>query len=287
MNQQVFYQNHRPAIRHGFTLVELLLTIGIISILIGLFLPALAGVRSSARGTACMVEMRQLSTRISIYADEYKGYVPFIYEYDKLNGSYITPGGIPVPEGYFETAADYWVYPMIGEFGYSYLNDALLCPNDTVSERFALWASEELDRPINQIIFMLDRTISRAFYFTPAALHEDTVPNARTMNRVAKLSDVTFPSSKAFLVEQSPFHDNFFVGEELNVYTIPGYPSKHMIAAADLSVALRSNADAVPAVLLEIQVPDAYPGNPEDYINLQRHMAAYYYTRDGVLGRDW
>ncbi len=287
MNQQIFHQYHHPAMRCGFTLPELLLSIGIISILIGLLLPALASVRSSARETACMVEMHQLSTRISIYADEYRGYVPFIYEYDKLSGSYITPGGIQVPEGYLETSAAYWAYPMIDEFGYSYLNDALLCPNDTVSERFALWASEELDRPISQIIFMLDRSISRAFYFASAALREDAVPHARTMNRVAKISDVAFPSSKAFLVEESPFHDDFLVGEELNVYTTPGYPSKHMIAATDLSVALRSNADAVPAVLLEIQVPDTYPGNPEDYINLQRHMASYHYTRDGIWGRDW
>jgi len=287
MFSKIYYCTHEPHNRHGFTIIELLLTIGIISILMGLLLPALAGVRASARDAACMIEMHQLSTRISLYTDENKGYVPFIYDYDNLTGSLITPGGFTVPEGYFETAADYWVYPMIDEFGYSYINDALICPNDYVSEQFVQWASEDQGRPANQIIFMLNRTISRSFYYTPSALHEDAVPNARTMNRVAKLSDVTFPSGKAFLIEEPPFHDDFLVGDVFNVYTDPPYPSRHMIAAADLSVALRSNGNAVDPVLMDFEVPDTYPGDPVEYIELQRHFATFDYTRDGILGRDW
>ena len=263
------------------------MTIGIISILIGLLLPAIAGTRASARDAACMVEMRQLATRISIYADENRGYVPFMYERNMLTGELITPGGLTVPLEYFETAADYWVYPMIQEFGYSYLNDALICPNDFVSEEFAQWASDEQNRPVNQIIFMLDRTISRSFYYTTAALHKDAVPGARTMNRVAKLADVAFPSGKALLIEESPFHDEFWVGDVFNVYTTPSYPNRHMVAAADLSVALRSNGDAVPPVLMELDVPASYPGTPADYLELQRFSVTYDYTRDGISGRDW
>lgn len=271
----------------GFSLIELLAILGVIAVLIGLMLPALSKAREKAREVACASELRSLGERITLYSMDANGRVPFIYHRDRLTGLWSAPNGVAVPDGYLETAADYWVYPMIHEFGYSYLDDALLCPNDFVSEEAALWASSELGRPVRQITLMLDRAVSRSFYYAPSALHRDAVAGAATMNRVAKLSDVAFPSAKALLVEESPFHDDFLVGEVFNVYTIPPYPNRHMIAAADLSVSLRSTGDAVAPVLLDIQFPDHYPGTRGEYIELQRHSVTFDYTRDGVLGRDW
>lgn len=273
--------------RGGFSLVELLAVLGIVLVLIGLVIPSLALSRERARRVACAGEMRQLAALVTMYCDENRGFIPFIYTQESHGGQWLAPNGAAVPEGYFETAADYWVYPMIHEFGYSYLDDALLCPNDFVSEEAALWASSELGRPVRQITLMLDRAVSRSFYYAPSALHRDAVAGAATMNRVAKLSDVAFPSAKALLVEESPFHDDFLVGDVFNVYTIPPYPNRHMIAAADLSVSLRSTGDAVAPVLLDIQFPDHYPGTRGEYIELQRHSVTFDYTRDGVLGRDW
>lgn len=62
--------------RPGFTLVELLVVIGIIAVLIAILMPALSKARFHARIAVCMSNMRQAGMAVSMYASESKGYVP-------------------------------------------------------------------------------------------------------------------------------------------------------------------------------------------------------------------
>jgi prepilin-type N-terminal cleavage/methylation domain-containing protein/prepilin-type processing-associated H-X9-DG protein len=67
--------------KSGFTLVELLVVIGIIAVLISLLLPALQKARIAAVQVQCMANQRQLSMALIQYVQEYKGWGPPVAEH--------------------------------------------------------------------------------------------------------------------------------------------------------------------------------------------------------------
>ncbi len=66
----------RPSRRRGFTLVELLVVIGIIALLISILLPALSKARKSAVKIKCMNNLRSAGQLFFVYAAGNNGYFP-------------------------------------------------------------------------------------------------------------------------------------------------------------------------------------------------------------------
>lgn len=83
--------------RHGFTLVELLVVIGIITVLISILLPVLSKAREQARNVQCQSNMRQILMATLEYATANRGRLPIPGDITLDQGSYFalqntTPG---------------------------------------------------------------------------------------------------------------------------------------------------------------------------------------------------
>lgn len=128
-------------VRRAFTLVELLVVIGIIAVLIGILLPALNSARQKAQTIACLSNLRELSNALRLYAAQFKDAFPIGY-IDQAAFNYVANFNNGL-------AGNYVARPGIG-----LLWDARLMPSGKTffcpSETDPLW---QYDTSINPWIF--------------------------------------------------------------------------------------------------------------------------------------
>ncbi|MEM8756272.1 MAG: prepilin-type N-terminal cleavage/methylation domain-containing protein [Planctomycetota bacterium] len=78
--------------RRGFTLVELLVALTVITLLIGIMLPALGSVRSTTFRVVCSSNVRQIGLGVTMYADANRGQLPSSVFVSAPNGESDIPG---------------------------------------------------------------------------------------------------------------------------------------------------------------------------------------------------
>ncbi|MBC8106347.1 MAG: prepilin-type N-terminal cleavage/methylation domain-containing protein [Anaerolineae bacterium] len=137
----------KPRSSRAFTLVELLVVIGIIAVLIGVLLPALSKARQQAQSVACLSNMRQLGGALVMFQNEHKGYLPKAWFNARpvVTQPGIGPGGRDVVASDY-SASDSWGYrfPMYGwDFALlKYLGNSkqvYACPSDDNPQIRGVW----------------------------------------------------------------------------------------------------------------------------------------------------
>lgn len=193
-----------PVACAGFSLIELLIAIGIIALLISLALPSLAKARLAARQTQALSNIRSVGISFEQYANQFQTY-PFIEPGRTLTT--VNGGTVPVPPGF---VAVEWLRP--GEifvnsdpFDTEWMWAGLMARFSPVENAYPTWVSPGLPTSIpstaevdasQQISIRYSNTfIARPELFKPGA-----TPDPKLIQPV-RPGDVLLPSTKVMLYD--------------------------------------------------------------------------------------
>ncbi len=257
--------------RRGFSLIELLIAIGIIGILISLALPALGKASLAARQTQGLANLRSVSISFEQYAGQFQTY-PFI----QPGGEITAPQGgkIPVPPGFIGCE---WIRPgavMITSdpFEMEWMWAAVMAKFMPVENAYPTWVSPGLPTrlPENDVNLEAREQISIRYTNSFVARPDLFKPGAKDDPKniaPVRSGEVLYPSSKvmlfdahlAYLTKRPKIRDNHY-----DENTPMGFADGHAEARNPLNA-----TEGVPNVMRSNR-------------NIRLHS-----TPDGVRGKDF
>jgi prepilin-type N-terminal cleavage/methylation domain-containing protein len=200
--------------RRAFTLVELLVVIGIIAVLIGILLPALSKARKNAQMTVCMSNQKQLVTALLMYCNDNRGGFPGGPGGYKVNGvlkytvslaSWDTDARNPYSCNQDENNGPIWLAKYVG-------NSKKIpgCPAEpevkdqgygSLTNRSNYWYPWSLVYRPDQI-----ENITPSIAQVNKDLPSDPPGIAQTPQ---KITQVRHPTQKVVIIESKTYHDKF------------------------------------------------------------------------------
>ena len=185
----------------AFSLVELLVSIGILAILMAILLPALQSIRQRQVELKCVVHMRNASQANELYVSSNRGFVPYAGSSQSIVNNpareQIAVGGV------YGLYLGHWADLMPEYWSGDLWSESMTCPDQPAYDPAAPdWpdASPSIDGFRRQPWYDL----SAAFHLTPQSLAR----GSRLHNATAAampLSSVRYPSSKSLLYENLGF----------------------------------------------------------------------------------
>lgn len=169
-----------PCRRLAFTLVELLVVIGVIAILVGVLLPMMTQARESSRSAVCLSNLRQIAVALQMYADHNQDRYP-------------APAWIGDPE------PDDWLYwqqnrdpsqSALSPYVAGSLVDILRCPSDDVTAHHPTdgGPGDTIDKYLYS--YTVNESICNHF-------------NRLSKRPVIVRSQILYPASKILVVDES------------------------------------------------------------------------------------
>lgn len=120
------------AVRRGFTLLELLVVVGIITVLLAILLPALSKVEETARRTQCASNLRQVALAFNLYCVQNRNHLPA--------PAWVLPD--PADWVYWQSNRKLNESPVVSLLG-SAPERVLRCPSDNLSVHKVWWTGPD------------------------------------------------------------------------------------------------------------------------------------------------
>jgi len=177
----------RHGFMRGFTVVEVLVVIGVLVLLLAIVLPVLSGARAAAWRGEQLANLRQLATAVEIYAQREGGHAPYMNIPGDPSGYDPRLAGLGIqPNSYFRVHMAYYTAPLLA--------DGLITPETLRARAVELRVPDDPRSPRGSMFFL-----THALGADPGFWVGESTPNRPEWLRGVRLDRVRFPSRKILI----------------------------------------------------------------------------------------